>query len=101
MTGSAARVAVGFVEEPDASLLIAAGDQNASWALNLLAQPRCHVTIGDRRSTAEAVELEGPDRAHAIRELILKYGTPSERLGSGPAFRLVPLAAASGTTGER
>ena len=23
-----------------------------------------------------------------IRELILRYGTPAERLGSGPAFRL-------------
>jgi hypothetical protein len=43
--------------------------------------------------TAQAHEIEGPERARAIRELILRYGTPSERLGSGPAFRLVPDSA--------
>jgi len=101
VTGTMARAAVGFVEEPDGSLLVAAGDQDASWALNLLAERRCRFTIGDRRASAEAVELEGPDRARAIRELILKYGTPSERLGAGPAFRLVPLAPAGGPAGER
>jgi deazaflavin-dependent oxidoreductase (nitroreductase family) len=96
VTGSPARAAVGFVEDPDGSLLVAAGDSDAGWALNLLAEPRCHVTIGDRRATAQAEELEGPDRARAIRELILKYGTPSERLGRGPAFRLVPVQATAG-----
>ena len=90
VTGALARAAVGFIEEPDGSLLVAAGDEQADWSLNLLADPRCHVTIGERRAAAEAVELQGADRARAIRELILKYGTPSERLGSGPAFRLVP-----------
>lgn len=98
MTGTTARAAIGFIEEPDGSLLIAAGDQDASWALNLLANPRCLVTIGDRRTKANAVELEGADRARAVRELILKYGTPSERLGSGPAFRLVPLVDAEAGT---
>jgi deazaflavin-dependent oxidoreductase (nitroreductase family) len=101
VTGSGARAAVGFFEEPDGSLLIAAGDPDAGWALNLLAEPRCRVTIGDRPARAEAVELVGPDRARAIRELILKYGTPSERLGSGPAFRLVLSAAAGGEAAER
>lgn len=96
LTGSIARAAVGFVEEPDGSLLVAAGDPDADWALNLVADPRCRVTIGDRTATAEAVELEGPDLARAIRGLILKYGTPSERLGSGPAFRLVPSSGAGG-----
>ena len=90
-TGRNARAAVGFVEEPNGSLLIAAGDPRADWALNLLAEPRCRVTIGDRTVTAEAVELEGPDRGRAVRELILKYGTPSERLGLGPVFRLVSV----------
>ncbi len=92
MSGSIVRAAVGFLEEPDGSLLVAAGDPEAAWALNLLADPRCRVTIADRSTTAEAVELVGPDRARAIRELILKYGTPSERLGHGPVFRLVPVA---------
>lgn len=99
-TGSLTRATVGFVEEPDGSLLVAAGDPDADWALNLLLDPRCRVTIGERTATAEAVELDGPDRARAIRELILKYGTPSERLGSGPAFRLVPFAAAGGAAGK-
>jgi hypothetical protein len=94
MSGSIARAAVGFLDEPDGSLLVAAGDPEAAWALNLLAEPRCRVTIGDRSAMAEAAELVGPDRARAIRELILKYGTPSERLGSGPAFRLVLSATA-------
>jgi hypothetical protein len=41
---------------------------------------------------AVAVPLESPDQARAVRELILKYGTPAERLGRGPAFRLRPVA---------
>lgn len=96
-TGRVARAAIGFVEEPDGSLLVAAGDPDADWALNLVVEPHCRVSIGDRTTEADAVELEGPDRARAVRELILKYGTPSERLGLGPAFRLVPAAVDSGT----
>jgi deazaflavin-dependent oxidoreductase (nitroreductase family) len=96
-TGRIARAAVGFVEEPDGSLLVAAGDSAADWALNVIAEPHCRATIGERTMDAEAVELDGADRARAIRELILKYGTPSERLGLGPAFRLVPAAVESET----
>lgn len=91
-SGRPARAAIGFVEEPDGALLVAAGDPDADWALNLLVERRCRVTIGDRTVTAEALELDGADRARAIRDLILKYGTPSERLGLGPAFRLMPAA---------
>jgi deazaflavin-dependent oxidoreductase (nitroreductase family) len=97
VTGSTARAAVGFVEEPDGSLLIAAGEPDAAWALNLQLEPRCNVTIADRRTAAEAHLIEGPDRARAIRELILKYGTPSERLGLGPVFRLVTPADTPGS----
>ena len=100
VTGTTARAAIGFIEEADGGLLVAASDQAASWALNLLATPRCLETIGDRRTKAEAVELDGPDRARAIRELILKYGTPSERLGNGPAFRLVPVVETAGAPGK-
>jgi deazaflavin-dependent oxidoreductase (nitroreductase family) len=96
VTGRMARAAVGFIEEPDGSLFVAAADPDADWALNLVADPRCQVVIGDRRITAIAQELAGPDRARAIRELILRYGTPSERLGNGPAFRLVPPGATGG-----
>jgi deazaflavin-dependent oxidoreductase (nitroreductase family) len=100
-TGRIARAAVGFVDEPDGSLLVAAGDPDADWALNLVAEPHCQVTIGARTMDVEAVELEGPARARAVRDLIIKYGTPSERLGSGPAFRLVPTAEPGGAARER
>jgi len=90
VSGRRRRTAVGFVEEPDGSLLVAAGHPDTAWALNLLAEPACHGTIGDRRRAYLAEELEGPDRSRAISSLILKYGTPAEGLGSGPAFRLRP-----------
>jgi len=81
-------VAVGFVEEPDGSLLVAAGAPDADWALNLAADRACVVTVGERSRDAIAERLDGADHARAIRELILRYGTPAERLGAGPAFRL-------------
>ncbi len=94
-TGRPVAVAVGFVEEPDGSFLVAAGDPDADWALNLLADPRCRVEIGEVGKDAEAELLEGPELARAVRELILRYGTPAERLGNGPAFRLRPRATGS------
>ena len=81
-------VTVGVIEEPDGSLLVAAGGPDADWALNLLAEPRCRATIGLRVFDVLAEPLAGDDHNRAIRELILRYGTPSERLGSGPSFRL-------------
>jgi deazaflavin-dependent oxidoreductase (nitroreductase family) len=93
-SGRPAVAAVGFVEEPDGALLVAAGDPGANWAANLRADPRCGARIGTRRTACIAEELDGAPRARAITELILKYGTPAERLGAGPAFRLRPEAAA-------
>jgi deazaflavin-dependent oxidoreductase (nitroreductase family) len=87
------RAAVGFVEEPDGSLLVAAGEPDADWALNLVATPRVAVTIGERTALYEATELSGDERDAAIARLILRYGTPAERLGRGPAFRLRPAHA--------
>ncbi|HEY4753620.1 MAG TPA: nitroreductase/quinone reductase family protein, partial [Candidatus Limnocylindrales bacterium] len=75
-------------ERPDGSLQVAASSPRADWALNLLAEPRCRVTIGDVTQQATALLLEGPDHATAVRELILKYGQPAESLGAGPAFEL-------------
>jgi len=92
-SGRTVIAAVGFVEEPDGSLLVAAGDPGAHWAANLRAEPRCVGRIGEIRRACVAEELDGPDRARAVTELILKYGTPAERLGSGPAFRLRPAPA--------
>jgi deazaflavin-dependent oxidoreductase (nitroreductase family) len=90
VTGHIVRAAVGFVDEPDGSLLVAAGRPDAAWAANLFAEPACHGTIADARRAYRAEELAGPDRARAIAGLILKYGTPAESLGAGPAFRLRP-----------
>ena len=94
MTGRPARAAVGFVEEPDGSLLVAAGQPGAACARNLEADGVCTVTIGERRGQYVAESLEGADLAGAIRGLILRYGTPAEGLGRGPAFRLRPVVAA-------
>ncbi|HEY6056968.1 MAG TPA: nitroreductase family deazaflavin-dependent oxidoreductase [Candidatus Limnocylindrales bacterium] len=91
LSGQPVRAAVGFVEEPDGSLLVAAGASAAAWALNLLDEPACRVTIGESTRACRAEELEGAERARAIADLILRYGTPAERLGGGPAFRLVPV----------
>ena len=91
VTGRTIRTPVGFVDEPDGSLRVAAGDPGASWAANLFAEPVCHGTIGELRRTYRAEELDGADRARTVAELILKYGTPAERLGAGPAFRLRPV----------
>jgi deazaflavin-dependent oxidoreductase (nitroreductase family) len=89
------RVAVGYVDEPDGSLLVAAGDE-AHWALNLLDEPRVEVEVGERAFEAIAEPLDPTDHARVIRDLILRYGTPAERLGRGPSFRLRPLDAMSG-----
>ncbi len=87
-TGRPAVAVVGFVEEADGSLLVAAGDLDADWAANLRANPDCTVRRGDATRVAVAEELDGADRSRAVVQLILRYGTPSERLGVGPAFRL-------------
>jgi deazaflavin-dependent oxidoreductase (nitroreductase family) len=92
-TGRTVITAVGFVEEPDGSLLVAAGDPGAHWAANLRAEPRCVARIGTLRAAYVAEELDDAAEARAITGLILKYGTPAERLGAGPAFRLRPVLA--------
>lgn len=87
-TGRPVIAAVGFVEQPDGTLVIAAGTPETDWARNLEADPRCRVTIEDATVETNAEALAGPDAHRAVVELILKYGTPAERLGRGPAFRL-------------
>jgi hypothetical protein len=88
---------VGFVAEDDGSILVAATAPDADWALNLLASPACVVTIGERSYLAEAEVLDDgdPRRHRAIRELILRYGAPSEGLGSGLAFVLHPAGSSA------
>jgi deazaflavin-dependent oxidoreductase (nitroreductase family) len=89
-TGASVVAAVGFVAAEDGSLLVAAGLPEADWARNLEADPRCRVTIEDRTTPMVAATLDADEAARTVVALILKYGTPAERLGRGPAFRLRP-----------
>jgi hypothetical protein len=88
-------VVVGFLDEADGSLLVAAGRPGARWAAGIGRGEPIRVTIGERSWEAIAEELGAtdPDRSRAVRELILRYGTPAEGLGRGPVFRLRPLTA--------
>jgi deazaflavin-dependent oxidoreductase (nitroreductase family) len=92
VSGLPVTVAIGYVDEPDGSILVAAGSPDADWARNLDAEPACTVTIGEATWEARAELLEARDAARAVTALILKYGTPAERLGRGSAFRLRPWA---------
>jgi hypothetical protein len=76
------------VERDDGAVVIAAGSPNAAWGLNLLCDPACRVTVADASWTAVAHPLDGVEHAAAVRDLILKYGTPAEGLGAGPSFEL-------------
>ena len=93
ISGRPARAAVGFLDEPDGSILVAAGEPDAAWARNLEADPLCTVTVGERSGAFRAEPLQAEDRNRAIAGLILRYGTPAEGLGRGPVFRLRPAAA--------
>lgn len=87
-------VTVGYVREADGSLLVAARSADTAWALNLLAEPACRVTVGEQRFAAVAEPLDRDDHVRAIRALILRYGTPAKSLGRGPSFRLRRIVAA-------
>ena len=89
-SGEPRTATIGFVEAADGSFIVAA-TPGSHWGENLLVDPACRATVGDRTFEAVATPLEGADHAEAIRELILRYGTPSEGLGRGPSFRLVPV----------
>jgi deazaflavin-dependent oxidoreductase (nitroreductase family) len=97
VSGAPRAVTIGFVEDdpddPGSALLVAAGSGETAWARNLEADPRCRVRVGDRAFDAVAEPLAPVAHARAIRELILRYGTPSEGLGRGPSFRLRPVVA--------
>lgn len=90
VSGRPVRAAIGFIEEAGGALLVAAGELDADWALNLEANPACTVTIGEHAGRFVAEPVLGADRSAAIAGLILRYGTPSEGLGRGPVFRLRP-----------
>jgi len=100
ISGQPARAAVGFLEEPDGSILVAAGDPDAAWARNLEADGRCLVTVGQVSAWFDAEPLAGAERNAAIGGLILRYGTPAEGLGRGPSFRLRPAEPDPRTTDQ-
>ena len=88
------RVTVGYVEGPDGTLFVAARDPAARWAQELeLGDGRATITVADRTTPVQATALasDDPRRSAAIRDLILRYGTPSERIGAGAVFALAPL----------
>jgi deazaflavin-dependent oxidoreductase (nitroreductase family) len=92
VTGLARGVTIGFVDDDSVpgAILVAAGGPDTAWARNLLADPACRVELADRTFAAIAEPLDRPEHARAIRELILRYGTPAESLGRGTSFRLRP-----------
>jgi deazaflavin-dependent oxidoreductase (nitroreductase family) len=90
LSGLQRDVAVGFVEEADGTILVAANSPHSAWGRNLLADPQVVVEVAGRRFEGTAEELDRAEHGRAVRELILRYGTPSEGLGSGPSFRLRP-----------
>jgi deazaflavin-dependent oxidoreductase (nitroreductase family) len=100
VSGTARAVTVGFVEDdpgdPAGALLVAAGSEETAWARNLEADPRCRARVGERSFDAIAEPLGRDEHVRAIRELILRYGTPSEGLGHGPSFRLRPVGETHG-----
>jgi hypothetical protein len=79
---------IGFVEDSGGALLVAAADEGANWAQNLIADAHCRVERDGLSSARCAVPLDGDARRMVSTRLILKYGTPAERQGNGPAFRL-------------
>ena len=89
-------VTVGFVDDTvvEGAVMVAAGEPATAWAQNLIEQPACRVQIGDREFDAVAELLQRSDHDRALAAMILRYGTPAEGLGRGPAFRLRPVAAA-------
>lgn len=95
-TGRAVRTPVGFIEGDDGSLLVAASDAATHWARNLRADPRCRVTLEGTTSEWIAHELGAAEHDAVVVALILRYGTPAERLGAGPAFQLRAASPRSG-----
>ena len=88
-SGAPRSVTIGFVDDGP-SLLVAASSDATGWASNLRSTPACVVERDGVRTARMAVLLDGSERAAVVARLILKYGTPAERLGGGPAFRLEP-----------
>jgi hypothetical protein len=88
---------VGFADIDDGGIVVAAGAPETAWASNLIADSSLEMTLRGRTvaALAELLDDEDPRRGHAVRDLILRYGTPSEGLGSGPVFVIRPVRPSS------
>ena len=94
-TGQPRPVALGFMDDPvSGGILVAATEDAAAWTVNIDAEPRVRVDVGDRSFYAVAERLDVAEHRGVVRDLILKYGTPSEGLGRGPSYRLRPVGEA-------
>jgi deazaflavin-dependent oxidoreductase (nitroreductase family) len=89
-TGRIQRTGVGYIREPDGSLLVAASTDHTDWARNIEAAGTCRVLIGATSGAFDVRRLPDDERGPVVVALILRYGTPAERLGAGPAYRLIP-----------
>jgi deazaflavin-dependent oxidoreductase (nitroreductase family) len=87
-SGRPRRAAVGYVDRADGARAIAATDPDTHWALNLLAEPRCRVRDQHGWRECRATPLHDAEHDATVAGLVLRYGTPAERLGRGPSFRL-------------
>lgn len=87
-SGLTRQATIGFVDGDTDALLVAAADDGAHWAQNLIANANCRVERDGVTTDRRAQRLAGDERSAVVAQLILKYGTPSERQGNGPAFRL-------------
>lgn len=87
-SGLTHQATIGFVDGDTDVLLVAAADDGAQWAQNLIADASCRVERDGVTTERRAQRLAGEEHSAVISRLILKYGTPAERQGNGPAFRL-------------
>ena len=79
VTGRPSVAHLGFIEEADGSLLVAAGSPDVHWAANLRAEPRCQVSVREEARSCVAEELGGADKSRAVveRKKLAFAGIPS------------------------
>ena len=90
-SGRAIRTPVGFVEDPDGTVVVGAGSAAAHWPRNLIADPRCRISLRGTERAYVATEIHDAARAAAVAAIQAKYGAPAARVGTGPVFRLAPV----------
>ena len=92
-SGRAIRTPVGYVRTADGHVLVGAGRAESQWPQNLQATSLCRARVGRNEHAYTARELAGDERATAVALIHAKYGDRAARVGAGPVFELVPVAA--------